>query len=185
MSQEIRNHAKPAFAILGRPNVGKSTLFNRITRTRNALVADVPGVTRDVQLGVGRVGRAGYLVVDTGGFEPVSEDVIRKSMAKQTLQAIDEADGVVLLVLDVEDAIEETVDEVLDLVSLLLGGGLVSVPVPVEFAADADIEAQNLGFVDLGGEAKTIAARRGFEGELSVSLSRGEYVLVVGASNSG
>ena len=55
-------------AIVGRPNVGKSTLFNRITRTRNALVADVPGVTRDVQLGIGRVGRAGYLVVDTGGI---------------------------------------------------------------------------------------------------------------------
>ena len=54
--------------IVGLPNVGKSTLFNRITRTRNALVADVPGVTRDVQLGIGRVGRAGYLVVDTGGI---------------------------------------------------------------------------------------------------------------------
>ncbi|MSQ69514.1 MAG: ribosome biogenesis GTPase Der [Gammaproteobacteria bacterium] len=68
MAFEIRNQVKPAFAILGRPNVGKSTLFNRITRTRNALVADVPGVTRDVQLGIGRVGRAGYLVVDTGGI---------------------------------------------------------------------------------------------------------------------
>ena len=68
MTFEIRNQVKPAFAIIGRPNVGKSTLFNRITRTRNALVADVPGVTRDVQLGIGRVGRAGYLVVDTGGI---------------------------------------------------------------------------------------------------------------------
>jgi len=68
MTIELRQQLRPAIAIIGRPNVGKSTLFNRITRTRDALVADVPGVTRDVKLGIGRIGRAAYLVVDTGGI---------------------------------------------------------------------------------------------------------------------
>jgi GTP-binding protein len=88
----------PTLVIIGRPNVGKSTLFNRLTRSRDAIVADMPGLTRDRHYGRGRLGDKRYLVVDTGGFEPVSEDVIRRSMAKQTLQAIDEADGVILLV---------------------------------------------------------------------------------------
>ena len=69
MGFDLRKYVKPAIAIVGRPNVGKSTLFNRITRTRDALVADTPGVTRDVKLGVGRIGSASYLVVDTGGVE--------------------------------------------------------------------------------------------------------------------
>ena len=88
----------PTLVIIGRPNVGKSTLFNRLTRSRDAIVADMPGLTRDRHYGRGRLGDKRYLVVDTGGFEPVTEDVIRRSMARQTLQAIDEADGVVLLV---------------------------------------------------------------------------------------
>src|SRR5258708_12975800 len=61
---------KPTLAIVGRPNVGKSTLFNRLTRTRDALVADVPGLTRDRHYGVGRLGERPYLAVDTGGLEP-------------------------------------------------------------------------------------------------------------------
>ena len=88
----------PTLVIIGRPNVGKSTLFNRLTRSRDAIVADMPGLTRDRHYGRGRLGDKHYLVVDTGGFEPVVEDGIRLSMARQTLQAIDEADGVVLLV---------------------------------------------------------------------------------------
>ena len=59
---------KPTIAIVGRPNVGKSTLFNRLTRTRDALVADIPGLTRDRHYGHGKLGSKGYLVVDTGGF---------------------------------------------------------------------------------------------------------------------
>jgi len=61
---------KPTVVIVGRPNVGKSTLFNRLTRSRDALVADVPGLTRDRHYGDGRLGPRAYYVVDTGGLEP-------------------------------------------------------------------------------------------------------------------
>ncbi|TCW30297.1 ribosome biogenesis GTPase Der [Gulbenkiania mobilis] len=89
---------KPTVALVGRPNVGKSTLFNRLTRSRDALVADQPGLTRDRHYGHGRVGSKPYLVVDTGGFEPVVDEGILFEMARQTLQAVDEADAVVFLV---------------------------------------------------------------------------------------
>ncbi|HEU4622575.1 MAG TPA: ribosome biogenesis GTPase Der [Burkholderiaceae bacterium] len=89
---------KPVVAIVGRPNVGKSTLFNRLTRSRDALVADLPGLTRDRHYGEGRIGERPYLVIDTGGFEPVAKDGIFHEMAKQTLQAIAEADSVVFVV---------------------------------------------------------------------------------------
>jgi len=88
----------PIVAIVGRPSVGKSTLFNRLTRTRDALVADVPGMTRDRHYGRGRVGGKPYLVVDTGGFEPVAQEGIFREMARQTRQAVDEADAVLFLV---------------------------------------------------------------------------------------
>ncbi|HET7598169.1 MAG TPA: ribosome biogenesis GTPase Der [Burkholderiales bacterium] len=89
---------KPTVVIVGRPNVGKSTLFNRLTRSRDAIVADVPGLTRDRHYGEGRVGAAPYLVVDTGGFEPVAEEGILREMARQTRQAIDEADAILFVV---------------------------------------------------------------------------------------
>jgi len=88
---------KPTLVIVGRPNVGKSTLFNRLTKTRDALVADLPGLTRDRHYGHGRLGPKPYLVVDTGGFEPVVKDGILHAMAKQTLQAIVEADVIVFM----------------------------------------------------------------------------------------
>jgi GTP-binding protein len=84
-------------ALVGRPNVGKSTLFNRLTRTRDALVADLPGLTRDRHYGKARLGELQYFVIDTGGFEPKTDDGILKQMARQTLQAIDEADRIVFL----------------------------------------------------------------------------------------
>ncbi len=89
---------KPVIALVGRPNVGKSTLFNRLTRSRDALVADLPGLTRDRHYGEGRVGERPYLVVDTGGFEPVAKDGILHQMARQTRQAVEEADVVVFIV---------------------------------------------------------------------------------------
>ena len=61
---------KPVIALVGRPNVGKSTLFNRLTKSRDALVADIPGLTRDRHYGHGRLGESPFLVIDTGGFEP-------------------------------------------------------------------------------------------------------------------
>ncbi len=88
----------PTLVLVGRPNVGKSTLFNRLTRSRDALVADLPGLTRDRHYGRGRVGSRPYLVVDTGGLEPVVKDGILHEMAKQTRQAVDEADLVLFLV---------------------------------------------------------------------------------------
>lgn len=89
---------KPTIALVGRPNVGKSTLFNRLTKSRDALVADQPGLTRDRHYGHGRVGEKPYLVVDTGGFEPVVDEGIMFEMAKQTLQAVDEADAIIFIV---------------------------------------------------------------------------------------
>ena len=88
----------PIIVIVGRPNVGKSTLFNRLTRSRDAIVHDEPGITRDRHYGRGRVGEKPYLVVDTGGFEPVAADGIYHEMARQTRQAIDEADAVLFTV---------------------------------------------------------------------------------------
>ena len=88
----------PIVAIVGRPNVGKSTLFNRITRSRDAIVANIPGLTRDRHYGRGRVGGKAYLAVDTGGFEPVAKEGIVHQMARQTRQAVDEADAVLFVV---------------------------------------------------------------------------------------
>lgn len=89
---------KPVIALVGRPNVGKSTLFNRLTRSRDALVADLPGLTRDRHYGEGRIGERPFLVIDTGGFEPVAKDGIMHEMALQTKQAVAEADVVVFIV---------------------------------------------------------------------------------------
>jgi len=88
----------PTIALVGRPNVGKSTLFNRLTKSRDALVADLPGLTRDRHYGRGIVGSKPFLVVDTGGFEPTADSGILKEMARQTLLAIDEADVVIFVV---------------------------------------------------------------------------------------
>jgi GTPase len=88
----------PIIAIVGRPNVGKSTLFNRLTRTRDAIVADVPGLTRDRHYGEGKVGLRPYLIVDTGGLEPIDTEGVYREMARQTRQAIAEADAVMFVV---------------------------------------------------------------------------------------
>jgi len=89
---------KPVIALVGRPNVGKSTLFNRMTKSRDAIVADFSGLTRDRHYGDGRSGEHEFIVVDTGGFEPDSVTGIVKEMAKQTRQAVAEADAVIFVV---------------------------------------------------------------------------------------
>ncbi|HWS73940.1 MAG TPA: ribosome biogenesis GTPase Der [Quisquiliibacterium sp.] len=88
----------PVVALVGRPNVGKSTLFNRLTRSRAALVADRPGLTRDRHYGRGRMGEIPYIVIDTGGFEPVAKQGIEVEMARQARQAVLEADVVLFIV---------------------------------------------------------------------------------------
>jgi len=89
---------KPVLALVGRPNVGKSTLFNRMTRSRDAIVADFAGLTRDRHYGNARLGKHEFIVIDTGGFEPTAESGIYVEMAKQTRQAVAEADVVVFVV---------------------------------------------------------------------------------------
>ena len=90
---------KPVIALVGRHNVGKSTLFNRLTKSRDAIVADFAGLTRDRHYGNARHGQHEFIVIDTGGFEPDATAGIYKEMAKQTRQAVAEAD-VVLFVVD-------------------------------------------------------------------------------------
>lgn len=89
---------KPTLVLVGRPNVGKSTLFNRLTKSRDALVADLPGLTRDRHYGHGRLGRKPFLVVDTGGFEPQVKEGIVHEMVRQAEAAIAEADVLLFIV---------------------------------------------------------------------------------------
>ena len=94
----------PVIALVGRPNVGKSTLFNYLTRSREALVADYPGLTRDRHYGNARLGKHEFIVIDTGGFEPDASSGIYKEMARQTQQAVAEAD-IVVFVVDARDGL--------------------------------------------------------------------------------
>ena len=89
---------KPVIALVGRPNVGKSTLFNRITKTRDAIVADFAGLTRDRHYGNAHLGSREFIVIDTGGFEPDASSGIFKEMARQTQQAVAESDAVIFVV---------------------------------------------------------------------------------------
>ena len=95
---------KPVFALVGRPNVGKSTLFNRLTKSRDAIVADYAGLTRDRHYGNSKLDKQDFIVIDTGGFEPDASSGIYREMAKQTRQAVAEAD-VVLFLVDARDGI--------------------------------------------------------------------------------
>jgi GTP-binding protein len=87
----------PVIALIGRPNVGKSTLFNRLTRSRDALVADYPGLTRDRQYGFGKIGPVPYLVIDTGGVAG-GEVGVKELMVDQTVRALQEADVAIVMV---------------------------------------------------------------------------------------
>src|SRR5210317_1834521 len=100
----------PVIALVGRPNVGKSTLFNQLTRSRDALVADFPGLTRDRKYGEARIGSRPFIVIDTGGITG-DEHGIDSSMAEQSLTAIEEADAVLFMV-DAREGLNAT-DEAL------------------------------------------------------------------------
>ena len=98
-------------AIVGRPNVGKSTLFNRLTQTRQAIVDDVAGTTRDRQYGKCEWGNRIFSVVDTGGWVVNSDDVFEEEIRKQVKVAIDEADLILFLV-DIKNGVTDLDDEV-------------------------------------------------------------------------
>lgn len=105
---------KPLVAIVGRPNVGKSTLFNRLIGERRAIVLDTPGVTRDRNYGDARWGGAEFSVVDTGGFEPASQDGVISQMRAQAMLAIEEAE-VVVFVADGREGLQRADEEVVTL----------------------------------------------------------------------
>lgn len=88
----------PVIAIIGRPNVGKSTLFNRMTRSRDALVADEPGVTRDINIGEGKIGDADYLVIDTGGIDSGATSEVNELVSKRALESVSDADALIFVV---------------------------------------------------------------------------------------
>lgn len=88
--------ARPIVSIVGRPNVGKSTLYNRLTRSRDAIVDDRPGVTRDRMVGVGRIGKNPYWIVDTGGIESDKEE-LHLLMKEQVTQALQDSDAVIFI----------------------------------------------------------------------------------------
>ncbi|MDX1515663.1 MAG: ribosome biogenesis GTPase Der [Woeseiaceae bacterium] len=104
----------PVIALVGRPNVGKSTLFNRLTRSRDAIVADYPGLTRDRQYGFGKLGPRPYLVIDTGGLAG-GEQGIEEIMVAQTIRALTEADVAIVLV-DGREGVTAADEHVADIV---------------------------------------------------------------------
>ena len=147
----------PTIALVGRPNVGKSTLFNRLTKTRNALVADLPGLTRDRHYGRARAGEREFLCVDTGGFEPVATSGILFEMAKQAKAAIAESDVIVFIV----DARTGLASQDRDIAGLLRKSGRPIV-LAVNKAEGLPPERTTAEFHELGlGEPLPISAAHG------------------------
>ncbi|WP_194723028.1 ribosome biogenesis GTPase Der [Noviherbaspirillum malthae] len=191
---------KPVIALVGRPNVGKSTLFNRLTRSRDALVADLPGLTRDRHYGEGRVGERPFLVIDTGGFEPVAKDGIMHEMAKQTKQAVAEADVVVFIVdgrqgltphdKTITDFLRKSGRQVMLVVNKAEGMKYTSVTADFYELGLGDpyviSAAHGDGVVDLVNESLDIAfAQRAPEPEAEASPTRGIKIAIVGRPNVG
>ncbi|MEM8547374.1 MAG: ribosome biogenesis GTPase Der [Pseudomonadota bacterium] len=146
----------PVVALVGRPNVGKSTLFNRLTRTRDALVADYAGLTRDRQYGFGKVGPHDYLLIDTGGLAN-ADDGVEALMQAQAMQAIDEAHAVVFLV-DARDGLVAG-DE--DIATMLRRRG-TQVFVAINKAEGLDSDNVAAEFYSLGlGEPAVVSAAHG------------------------
>ena len=147
---------EPVIALVGQPNVGKSTLFNRLTRTRDALVADYPGLTRDRQYGRGRVGPRPYIVVDTGGIAG-APDGVEVGMQEQAMRAVQEAD-IILFLVDARAGISAADQQLADILRRL-GKPLYLVVNKVDgMAAElATVEFHTLGL----GEPWAIAASHG------------------------
>ena len=190
---------KPVIALVGRPNVGKSTLFNRLTRSRDALVADLPGLTRDRHYGEGRVGERPFLVIDTGGFEPVAKEGIMYEMAKQTKQAVVEADVVIFIVdgrqgltphdKTITDFLRKSGRSVMLVVNKAEGMKYTSVTADFYELGLGDpyviSAAHGDGVADLVDEALDIAvAQRPDLGE-EVDVARGIKIAIVGRPNVG
>ncbi len=185
----------PIVAIVGRPNVGKSTLFNCLTRSRDALVADGPGLTRDRQYGIADTGTRAYVVIDTGGLSG-DNDTMAKAISAQALRAVDEADAVMFLV-DGREGLSAADEEIAS--RLRQTGKPVTVAVNKSEALDADVavsEFHALGFV--GPCAISAAHRRGIQSLVDATLCRvhptdetipaadtGVRIAVVGRPNVG
>jgi GTP-binding protein len=146
----------PVVALVGRPNVGKSTLFNFLTRTRDAIVADLPGLTRDRQYGYGRVGPVPYVAVDTGGLSG-TQDGLDGLMAKQTLLALDEADAVLFMV-DAREGLTASDHQVAEL--LRRRGRPTWLVVNKAEGLDADVAAADFHALGLG-EPTAISSAHG------------------------
>ena len=148
---------KPVLALVGRPNVGKSTLFNRLTKSRDAIVADFAGLTRDRHYGNGQQGKHEFIVIDTGGFEPDATSGIYKEMAKQTRQAVAEAD-VVIFVVDARQGVSAQDHEIAKYLRRL-GKPCILVANKAEGMQDG---AQLVEFFELGlGEVHPVSAAHG------------------------
>ena len=148
---------KPVLALVGRPNVGKSTLFNRLTKSRDAIVADYAGLTRDRHYGNGKQGQHEFIVIDTGGFEPDATSGIYKEMAKQTRQAVAESD-VVIFVVDAREGISAQDHEIANYLRRL---GKPTILVANK-AEGMQAGAQLVEFFELGlGEVYPISAAHG------------------------
>lgn len=146
----------PVVALVGRPNVGKSTLFNFLTRTRDAIVADLPGLTRDRQYGFGRVGPVPYIAVDTGGLSGI-QDGLDGLMARQTLVALDEAD-VVLFMVDAREGLTASDQQVAEL--LRRRGAPAWLVANKAEGLDADVAAVDFHALGLG-EPAVISSAHG------------------------
>jgi GTP-binding protein len=146
----------PVIALVGRPNVGKSTLFNRLTRSRDALVADVPGLTRDRKYGDGKIGERPFIVIDTGGLTGDTDD-LEGLMAQQSWQAVEEAD-LVLFMVDGRDGLTAG-DEVVTAALRRTGKPQLLV---VNKTDGIDVDTAMADFYTLGmGEPQAIAAAHG------------------------
>ena len=189
---------KPTLVLVGRPNVGKSTLFNRLTKTRDALVADMPGLTRDRHYGHGRLGKKPFLVVDTGGFEPQAKTGIVHEMARQAEAAIAEAD-VVLFMVDARTGLTPQDKVIADLLRRSFSSQSRPVHLVVNKAEGMERAMVAAEFYELGcGEPRVISGAHGegvrelldmalasFGEEEEADAQRGPRVAISGRPNVG